>query len=84
VCPDCPARLNRPETFDGWQAWDLALRLGGQLRVVPGAVIGWDLGAALAMSAALGIAPLVAAELLPEIEAVMVKKLNETLGDSDG
>jgi hypothetical protein len=50
---------------------------------VPGAVIGWDLGAALAMSAALGIAPLVAAELLPEIEAVMVKKLNEQVGDSD-
>jgi hypothetical protein len=47
-------------------------------------VIGWDLGAALALSAALGIAPLVAAELLPEIETVMVKKLNETLGDSDG
>jgi hypothetical protein len=47
-------------------------------------VIGLDLGAALAMSAALGIAPLVAAELLPEIEAVMMKKLNETLGDSDG
>jgi hypothetical protein len=58
-------------------------RLGGQLRVVPGAVIGWDLGAALALAAALGIEPLVAAELLPEIEAVMVKKLNETLGDSD-
>ena len=83
-CPDCPARLNRPETFDGWQVWDLALRLGGQLRVVPGAVIGWDLGAALALAAALGIAPLVAAELLPEIEAVMVKKLNEQVGDSDG
>jgi hypothetical protein len=47
-------------------------------------VIGWDLGAALAMSAALGIAPLVAAELLPEIEAVMVRRLNETIGDSHG
>jgi len=40
-------------------------------------VIGWDLGAALGLASALGIAPLVAAELLPEIEAVMVKKLNE-------
>ena len=81
-CPDCPARLNRPETFDGWQVWDLALRLGGQLRVVPGAVIGWDMGAALALASALGIAPLAAAELLPEIEAVMVRKLNEAVGDS--
>ena len=82
TCPDCPARLNRPQTLDGWQVWDLALRLGGQLRIVPGAVIGWDLGAALALASALGIAPLVAAELLPEIEAVMVRKLNESLGDS--
>ena len=82
ACPDCPARLNRPETCEGWQVWDLALRLGGQLRVIPGAVIGWDLGAALALAAALGIAPLAAAELLPEIEAVMVRKLNETIGDS--
>ena len=46
-------------------------------------MIGWDLGAALALAAALGIAPLVAAELLPEIEAVMVQKLNEAVGDSD-
>ena len=84
ACPDCPARLNRPETFDGWQVWDLALRLGGQLRVIPGAVIGWDMGAALALAAALGIAPMAAAELLPEIEAVMVRKLNEAVGDSHG
>lgn len=51
--------------------------------MIPGAVIGWDLGSALALGNALGIAPLVAAELLPEIEAVMVQKLNEQLGDSD-
>ena len=84
ACPDCPARLNRPQTFEGWQVWDLALRLGGQLRVIPGAVIGWDMGAALALAAALGIAPMAAAELLPEIEAVMVRRLNEAIGDSHG
>ena len=44
-------------------------------------MIGWDLGAALALAAALGIEPLVAAELLPEIEAVMVRKLGEQVGD---
>ena len=76
--------MRRPQTFEGWQVWDLALRLGGQLRVIPGTVIGWDLGAALALAQALGIAPLVAAELLPEIEAVMVRKLNEVIGDSHG
>ncbi len=56
-------------------------RLGGQLRVAPGAVLGWDMGAALAMAQALGINTLIAAELLPEIEAVMVRKVNEQMGD---
>ena len=51
--------------------------------MIPGAVIGWDLGAALSLAAALGIAPLVAAELLPEIEAVMVRRLNAQVGESD-
>jgi pimeloyl-ACP methyl ester carboxylesterase len=57
-------------------------RLGGQLRVIPGAVIGWDMGAALALAAALGFDLMAAAELLPEIEAVMVRRLNEAIGDS--
>ncbi|CAM3930560.1 hypothetical protein [Paracoccus yeei] len=66
-------------TVEGWQVWDLTQRLGGQLRLAPGAVIGWDMGAALSLAQALGIAPLIAAELLPEIEAVMVRKLNEQM-----
>jgi hypothetical protein len=37
--------------------------------------------AALAMAHALGINGLVAMELLPEIEAVMVKRVNERIGD---
>ena len=83
-CEDCPARLNRPQTQDGWQVWDLVGRLGGQLRVIPGAVLGWDMGAALALARALGIDTLIAAELLPEIEAVMVRKLNEQIGENHG
>nr|WP_239059736.1 MULTISPECIES: hypothetical protein [Ruegeria] len=59
-------------------------RIGGQLRVLPGAVIGWDLTAALALSNALGIPPLATAELLPVIEAVMVAKYNEQMERSDG
>jgi len=54
------------------------------LRVSPGAVLGWDMGAALAMAQALGVNTLIAAELLPEIEAVMVRKLNEQLEMTDG
>lgn len=61
----------------------MAQRLGGQLRVVPGAVVGWDMGAALAMAQALGVNALIAAELLPEIEAVMVRRLNEQLAETD-
>ena len=84
-CPDCPARLNQPQTQAGWQVWDLVSRLGGQLRIAPGAVLGWDMGAALAMAEALGVNTLIAAELLPEIEAVMVRKLNEQMeGGRDG
>ena len=53
--------------------------------MIPGAVLGWDMGAALALAQALGVSPLIAAELLPEIEAVMVRKLNEHMeGGRDG
>ena len=76
--------MNQPLTVEGWQVWDLVSRLGGQLRVAPGAVVGWDMGAALAMAQALGVNTLIAAELLPEIEAVMVRKVNEQIGDGHG
>ncbi len=51
--------------------------MGGQIRAIPGAVLGWDLSAALAMASAMGISPRAVVELLPVIEAVMVRKLNE-------
>ena len=59
-------------------------RLGGQLRVLPGAVIGWDMSAALSLGDAQGIPPVAMAELLPVIEAVMVAKLNEQMEQSHG
>ena len=49
-----------------------------------GAVIGWDMSAALALGDALGVPPLAMAELLPVIEAVMVPKLNEQMDHSHG
>jgi hypothetical protein len=79
ACPDCPGRLSRPATVEGAQVWDLALRMGGQLRAVPGAVLGWDLGAGLALGLALGVPALAAAELLPAIEAVAVRSINERM-----
>lgn len=39
------------------------------------------MGAALAMARALGVNRLAAVEMLPEIEAVMVKKVNERIGE---
>jgi hypothetical protein len=71
--------LNRPITLEGAQVWDLAQRLGGQLRILPGAVIGWDMGAALALGRALGVPSLAMAEFLPPIEAVMVRRINEQM-----
>jgi hypothetical protein len=54
--------------------------MGGQLRVaLDGAIIGWDLGTGLAFAAALGINPVVAAELLPVIEAAAVRGLNQNV-----
>ena len=50
--------------------------MGGQLRIVPGAVIGWDMGPAFALGAALGVPAPAIAELLPVIEAVMVRCVN--------
>jgi hypothetical protein len=44
------------------------------------AVLGWDMGAALQLGAALGVCPSAIAELLPAIEAVMVRKTNEETG----
>jgi isopentenyl diphosphate isomerase/L-lactate dehydrogenase-like FMN-dependent dehydrogenase len=76
--------MHAPQTLEGWQVWDLVQRLGGQVRVVAGAsggaVTGWDVSAALQLGAALGVAPRVIAELLPPIEAVMVRKVNEQIG----
>ena len=47
-------------------------------------MIGWDLTAALVLGDALGVPPLVMAELLPVIEAVMVSNLNEQMDHSHG
>ena len=68
--------MNAPRTLEGWQVWDLAGRLNGQIRAVPGVVLGWDMTAALAMAAALGVGPRAAAEFLPVLETVMAETLN--------
>ena len=61
----------------------MAQRLGGQLRVAPRAVLGFDMTAALAMGEALGISPRAVVELLPPIEAAMVRQVNKSDDQSD-
>lgn len=51
---------------------------------MPGVVLGWDMGAALAMAEALGVDRRAVVELLPVIEAVMVRHLNERMEGEDG
>jgi hypothetical protein len=53
--------------------WDLVLRLGHQLRVSDGRVLGFDFGAAFALAAAMSVpAPAVAEWLRCPLAAVVV------------
>lgn len=45
-------------------------------------VLGWDMSAALAMAQALGVDARATAELLPVIEAVMARHLNNQMDGS--
>ena len=53
------------------------------MRVAGKAVIGWDMGAALSLAKALGVNPMVVAELLPDLEAVMVRSIYEKIEASE-
>jgi hypothetical protein len=61
------------------QVWDVVDRLGGQMRINGRSVTGWDMCAALHLGAALGMPAKALAELLPPIEAVMVRKINQQI-----
>ncbi|PRX29003.1 hypothetical protein SAMN05216257_10484 [Meinhardsimonia xiamenensis] len=77
-------REHAARTLEGAQVWDVVQRAGGQLRAVPGAVLGYDMTAVLALAAALGVPPAAVAELVPPIEAVLVRALNARIGERDG
>ena len=52
---------------------------------MPGAILGLDMTAALAMADALVIDPLACAELLPEVEGMLVRGLNAQIrAEHDG
>lgn len=55
----------------------------GQLRTDYGRVVGWDLSAGLALAEALGVSTFLAAEILPEIEAIACRNINAMRDASD-
>ena len=61
------------------QVWDIEDRLGGQIRIAGRSVTGWDMSAALHLGAALGVSVKALAEMLPPVEAVMVRKINQQI-----
>ena len=65
--------------MEAWQAWDLALRCGGQLRTMQTVVIGMDFKAYLKMAETLGYSCAVAAEFAPACEEGMVAAVNERI-----
>lgn len=60
----------------------MVIRCAGQLRLAPGAAIGLDLGACLAIGAALGYDVVALAELLPAAEVGLVTGLGQRLSAS--
>jgi hypothetical protein len=65
--------------MEAWQAWDLALRCGGQLRLSQMVAIGVDFTAALQIATALGHDANATAEFLPALEVGMTTAFNEKL-----
>lgn len=69
--------VEAPQTVEGEQVWDLAMHCGGQVRAVPGQVIGYDMTAVMAMGQAMGVPPMATAVLMPHIERALTAALNE-------
>jgi len=67
--------------MEGWQAWDVALRCAGQLRMAQFAVIGLDMGAAIKIGESLGYDATGLAELLPSCESGMATAINAKVNE---
>lgn len=75
--------MNRPQTLDGLLVWDVVTRCGGQWRAAPGAIVGLDMTAVLAIGAAMDVPALALAEMVPSIEAAAIREFGKR-GDTDG
>ena len=69
MCEDCPFEVNTPESLEGFQAWDIAVRISPQIRS------SFPLSEALSLASALGYDMAVMGELLPALSTGITKAL---------
>lgn len=77
----CPYKAHEPESIEGWQAWDLAIRCEGQLRFSQMVATGLDFMSVMRMASALGYDETATAELLPSIESGLTAAINEKISN---
>jgi len=77
-------RAHAPHSVEGRQVWDLMLRCGGQLRTIPGRVVGYDMTAVFMMADGLGVPREAVAEFFPVIEMAAVRAINEAANQAVG
>jgi hypothetical protein len=65
--------VNAPQTAQGQLAWAALRRLGGQVRVSFTGVTGLDFASAIAFAEGIGAANDLFFEMLPEVEACIVR-----------
>lgn len=75
----CPYRQHEPQSMEAWQAWDLALRCGGQLQTMQTVVVGMGFNAYLKMAESLGYSCTAVAEFATACEVGMVEAVNEKI-----
>lgn len=72
--------MNRLQTVEGEQVWDLLKKMTGQLRITgSGLVFGLDLGAAIQIADALGVNKFALVEIFAGAEATIVRVMNEQI-----
>ncbi|MER2520944.1 MAG: hypothetical protein ABTQ34_09735 [Bdellovibrionales bacterium] len=75
----CPYAEHEPQTVEGWEAWDIALRCAGQLRVAGLLVTGIDMVAVIKIAEALGYSLNATADLISSNEIGIVQAFNKRL-----
>jgi hypothetical protein len=75
--------VNAPETSEGLLAWEVIRRCAGQVRAVMGGVYAIDFAAILALADAMNAGSPLLADILPEIEPIVVAAYGRDRGRSN-